>query len=156
VKYLNIDVDCIKIREHIGLCSEAGINCEPKYSEDVISDLKSSINNDIPVIINVDNYYNPLAGTYHIGHSIHCMLAYGYNDNTLKFNVINSQTARGFYAAEISYQDIYNSYNGLLECQDINIVSPTYIEINTDNNVCDEKIYFDRYRKKILYNETTN
>lgn len=95
--------------EEIGLGYEGKAKCK-----DIVSNILAAINNNRPVIINLDCYYLSIRPDMYLKHNWpHFLLIYGYNQQTEMFNVIEHTQVDSltYRPRECSFQDIHNSYN---------------------------------------------
>lgn len=106
-------------KEIYDLLTDDGIICNYKtISENLLLDIKDSINKGRPVIIWVDCYYEPLRkDTYKKKHLGHTWLVYGYDDDNKQLNIIEHKYSDNLtYEKQIiSYDDACICYKGYLE-----------------------------------------
>ncbi len=87
-------------------------------SSDIIRDLITAVNNDRPVIIYIDCFYESIRpDAYNKNHFPHTILIYGYDSKEKNFHILehNYRESYLYEKRTISYLDIVNSYHGYLE-----------------------------------------
>lgn len=83
------------------------------YREDIISDIIKSINQNNPVIIYIDCFYEPFRkDAYHKNHWIHSLLIYGYDEQQGIMNIVEHKHRDNlsYENRTIKYEDIKNAY----------------------------------------------
>jgi len=127
---LTINYTYIKTLEE--LFNEIGIKVEmEKKEENIIEKLIHAINDDRPVIIWVDCFYESIrADTYKKKHWPHTWLIYGYDEFLKTANIIEHKQAETLTYEErsVSYIDVVQSYIGYLTNFDTNVSFPSYFE----------------------------
>lgn len=94
-------------------------------NSDVASFIKEEINNNFPVLLKVDAFYCPwMFSHYKIQHGNHFLIVNGYDEESEKFNCIDSQFA--INGVEILMDDLQKAYTDIL-----------YIRFNNENNKID-------------------
>ena len=74
------------------------------------------------VLLLVDHYYLPLSATFNRGHDSHFIMIYDYDDINRKVFLVDNQTNKGCYTAELSYEEIEKTYYGCIQhCIDARI-----------------------------------
>lgn len=89
-----------------------------KVSKNIISDIKEALNENHPVIIKIDLYYQSFSKSkYHIEHWPHHLLIFGYDDDAKVFNAIEHSRDgnKNYINKDITYCEVYNSYYGYVE-----------------------------------------
>lgn len=145
---LRFDLKALSIESESKLMEEIGIVLQAKKSSSIISDLKTSINSERPVIIPIDAYYESFRpGVYLGSHTPHNLLVYGYNEYEQTFNILEQISKDSLRCGKntISYMDTDNCYNGYLNNFLNDNKLPTYYEFYLDqsNPVSNHKDYYD-------------
>lgn len=81
--------------------------------EDFIDFICYSIDNEQPIIVYIDSYYNPsFPSIYMKYHSQHCIPVYGYDRQKKEFNIIDSDYMEDFSRKQriMSFQDLKNCF----------------------------------------------
>jgi polyketide synthase PksJ len=123
--------------DKLGICLEQKIICE-----NVLNDIRTSIDDNQPVIVFVDCYYLSFRpDAYNKNHWAHAILIYGYDDNVKTFNIIDHDyiDSAVFRKRTESYNDIINSYNGYLK----NISKGNYHAFSKFNKKASDKPFSD-------------
>lgn len=89
-------------------------------SDNLIADIKESIDKDLPVFAPLDRYYwsdkNINSGFYTLLHFPHYILIFRYNDLDSTFKIIEvTKNVSGCYKYVIKYDELLECYNGRLE-----------------------------------------
>ena len=138
-------------------------------TNDIIGNLISSIDNERPVIIFIDCYYESIRpDAFQKNHFPHTLLIYGYNNIDEMFYILEHKY-RDSYLYEkrtISYSDVVNCYNGFIVNLKKDKNPLTYFEYSIKsndqssekNNLFKRNICLDAFyenlqeNKKTLYN----
>lgn len=114
--------------------------CEIRSRSDIssiIDDIISALVDHRPVIIWVDCFYeSPRKDTFQKEHWMHTLLLYGYDDHARMFYAIE-HTYRDnltYRELQISYDDIFNAYQGFVSNYQPYTRMPTFYEFYTDND----------------------
>ncbi|MDP4181142.1 MAG: amino acid adenylation domain-containing protein [Bacillota bacterium] len=100
------------------ILEEIGIKAVAKVHNPSLTEINSAIEKGRPVVLWIDCYYSPVRmDTYLKKHWPHCILVYGYNDETMEYNVIEHRHKDNlsYEKKVISYQDILNCCNGYMK-----------------------------------------
>lgn len=165
-KSVNLTTEYIYIKPLQELLKEMGLRTETKKeSKDIITDIINSINNDRPVIIWVDCFYESIrVDTYRKKHLPHTLLVYGYDDVNKFLNIIEHKQAETltYQESAISYNDAVQSYLGYFLNFNTDIDYASYFEFYTDDNwdkIYNEKNIFENsiciYYNNLLKYEST-
>lgn len=178
---LTIKYESINSLENLMTDALIGFNLKLK-SENIVNDLKKSIFQGKPVIVNVDYYYESIRkDTFQKIHGPHSLLIYGYDDTSEVLYILEHKNSESIYyeKCELSYYDMINCYKGYLEkfinldivksrynyrLYDNSTVYPTYFEIYEEISKpeilnCDlKKIYKQNMYNKLdeIYNGMEN
>ncbi|MDR2932500.1 MAG: amino acid adenylation domain-containing protein [Oscillospiraceae bacterium] len=88
-----------------------------QVSRDIVSDTCAAIKAGSPVILWIDNYYNPAAkNLFNKAHHPHTILVMGYDEASQHFDVIDHTDidALNYKKRTISYQDLRRAYDGFI------------------------------------------
>lgn len=125
-------LDCYEKKSRFKILEEIGIN---EWGTDRVLNVREriikSIDNNNPVIVYIDCYYEPLRqDTYQIQHIPHYLLVYGYSIEKLEFNIIEHQYRESmiFEKRTIAMIDLENCYYGALDNLIKNKKWSTYFE----------------------------
>lgn len=138
------------------LLNDIGLNMSTYFrKDDIISDLIYSVDNEHPVIIAIDYFYESIRpDTFNKIHGDHYITIFGYNNdqyfNIIEHNYINSII---YEKKQISFFDLKNCYYGVLDL--LNGESyPTYIEFyKIKDKEFDDKHYISKYIENFCLNE---
>jgi len=142
-------------------------------SPNILEDLIDSINNERPVIIYIDQYYESIRpDSYQKNHWGHTLLIYGYNNIEESFNIIEHRYRDCFlYEKRImSYSDVEKCYNGFIANFQKEKKYPTYYEYTMKHsdpsfnkyNIFKKSDYVDMFfenlqeNRKAIYNGIEN
>ena len=116
------------------------------YSNDVIADIKQSIDRGLAVIVSADCYYSSIRpDVYQKEHCAHAILVYGYDDENelLYINEHKNADSRLYESRTCSYQDMKDSYEGFLkEYPDFDIINSSIFKTVTKDR-SDNPTYFE-------------
>ncbi len=147
--------------EEIFKLLEIGVRIK-NLSSNIIGDLITSINNNCPVIIFIDCFYESIRfDAYKKHHFPHTLLIYGYDKAKRIFHILEHNYIESmlYEKRTISYLDVRNSYNGYLE----NLYGihnhATYFEYypqesssSSNSNVIREELCLFIYKSRLLGN----
>lgn len=132
-------------------------------SSDIVGDLITSIDDERPVIIMIDCYYESIRpDAYQKNHWPHSLLIYGYNNTEEVFYILEHRY-RDSYLYEkrtISYADVINSYNGFINYLRTDIKQATYAEYylkckgnNSETSHIKKDVYEDMFFENLQKNK---
>lgn len=110
-----ISCDLIKLDSDAVIMNNAGLDIVPITCFS-ISLLKEILNNDVPIMTQVDRFFwcdESNMDFYKKKHMSHALLIYGYADNT--FFAIDADSQSGINQRQISFDDLYQICAGFLE-----------------------------------------
>jgi hypothetical protein len=111
-------VKYLPLQHFENVLEDDGIKAEYKLqSQNIIGDIKASIDGGNPVIIWVDCYYEALRiDTYQKRHLSHTWLIFGYDDENQCCHIVEHSRSDNlsYEKRVISYWDVVNSYHGYL------------------------------------------
>lgn len=130
------------IKTETEILESLSIKCSMKmFTENLTENICSSICSNKPVIVLVDSFYESIRpDAYLKSHFPHFILIYGFDNLQKMFNIVEHRYRESFLFEHriISYEDIINSYNGVVENLPYCACIPSYREycLNTDKNSC--------------------
>ena len=133
------DIKSVNIRNEEEIIKDLGIIAKYKLRNNgLLSDIKNSINEDMPIIVLIDPYYESIReDAYMKEHFPHFILVYGYDNLDQNLYILEHQYRESniFEYKKISYSDIMNSYEGVfLHLKKVEGI-PTYREYGILKNI---------------------
>ncbi len=121
--------------------------------------IKNSIDNDSPVILNIDWFYMPnQKQTHNKIHRIHTILVIGYDDETAMYSIFDQKfvDTLSYTICEISFDPLKEAYNGYLDIHKKSYSDGLFSvqkNYNQDSNCYNFNDIKKMYRKNILNRE---
>lgn len=135
----NIDIDYKETTNIIDLINMYGIKTRQiVYSPDILQRMKEALVLQHPVIIRVDCYYlKERKDTYLTRHWPHTLLVLGYDDEKKIVNVFDQSdiNALDFTDKQITYDEVYDAYEGLNANFIVDEKSPSFIEFEQEESI---------------------
>lgn len=126
------------------LLEQIGIEELSKQNDmNVIADLISSIDENKPVLLNIDRYFMPGDEEFYLQrHKGQVILIYGYDEIQMTFNIIEQkhEDSLTYHKKTISYEDVNNLYKGYLQLLDINLSKNSFRQYYLKEDFQEEKI----------------
>ena len=113
-----LDLDFGTFRNHDEILSDMGILCEEKQPGDIVGTLKESIDNNRPVMLFIDCFYETIRlDSLGKHHWCHILMIYGYDDARQSFITVEHNYRDSFLYEEalFTYYDAKRCYKGFLE-----------------------------------------
>jgi len=126
------------------------------YKEDLINDIKKSIEEDRPVIIWVDCFYEPFRkDSFEKKHWSHTLLIHGFNDNERTIDIVEHKHRDNlsYENRTITYEDIKNSYEGYYNNFKSRSNSPAYFEFLLNKSYEMPNLDFESYKRTFVKNQ---
>lgn len=133
---------------HIGLCEIH----ERRDISNVIADIINALTNNRPIIIWVDCFYeSQRKDTFKKEHWMHTLLIYGYDDNEKMFYVVEHTYRDNLTYRElrISYDDIFNAYQGFISNYQPYVHMPTFYEFYAEHDTQSTLSYLHVFTENI-------
>ncbi|MCX8129434.1 MAG: BtrH N-terminal domain-containing protein [Clostridia bacterium] len=114
---LNISFDYRSDEKFEKLLNKLGMRIEGFSTTDSFaSDIKEAIDREVPVIVNVDCFYESIRkDTYHREHLDHSLLVYGYEGGDFWIYEHSNRNALNYKPAKISQGDLLTACNGYVD-----------------------------------------
>ncbi len=146
--WLQTEIEYISGQSVKQLLNELGINCcECMKCNNIIDDILVSLNDNMPIIVKVDCYYESIRkDLYNLVHLDHGLLVYGYDNLTSTFNILEHKNKNSLrYKHEIiSYTDIKKASDGYKQHYGY-LKAPVYIKFYKYDNTPVKKNYNKNY-----------
>lgn len=125
----------------------------------IVEDIIDSINQNKPIIVNIDCFYMPIRTEYYLkSHWEHSILIYGYDNIKQIFNIIEQKYVDSltYNKIELKYNDLINAYKGFLNLSAKNLKRDSYREygLNQNDDLInnDSNEYINIFRQNIYNN----
>ena len=158
----SLSIDFLAVEKMEEILRRQKINENKMYaSKNIIMDIKKSIDEDKPVIIYIDCFYEPLRkDTYLKVHLPHTLLIYGYDDMEEELKIIEHRNKDGltYDFKTLGYEELEKAYDSMLQRYYINELKHVYYDYKPDisRQVKNEnRSYWEIYRHNIRNNMDT-
>jgi acyl transferase domain-containing protein len=135
---IKIDIDYLSFKGMERILNELGINVDQKLvSDNLAHDLIQTLAAQKLAILRIDCYYEPIRyDTYQETHWEHCLLVYGYDQTSRVFYILEHDDLNSltYKPQTISYQDLFQAYQGYLTNFQKGQAIPSYYEFGTIEN----------------------